>query len=189
MTYRDASIDGIEVTGVTPEYVNFSSYDAERGRLISPTEIAVDRRATVIGAQLAERLFGPDVDPIDKVIQIQGSISASSASARGEDRRSARRWTSSRSIPLGQFQQMFGSRRQLSMSVKPRDFERDQGRDRRHDARDADRAAAEADQEDNFAIFNSDTVLGIYRDRDRRHLRRSRRASSRCRSLSAASSS
>ena len=36
VTYRDASIDGIEVTGVTPEYVNFSSYDAERGRLISP---------------------------------------------------------------------------------------------------------------------------------------------------------
>ena len=60
------------MTGVTPEYVNFSSYDAERGRLISPTEIAVDRPAVVLGAQLADRLFGPDVDPIDKVIQIQG---------------------------------------------------------------------------------------------------------------------
>ena len=50
ITYRDASIDGIEVTGVTPEYVNFSNYDAERGRLISPTEIDVDRPAVVIGA-------------------------------------------------------------------------------------------------------------------------------------------
>ena len=65
ITYRTASIDGIEVTGVTPEYVNFSNYDAERGRLISPTEIVVDRPAVVIGADLAERLFGPDVDPID----------------------------------------------------------------------------------------------------------------------------
>ena len=27
-------------------------------------------------------------------------------------------------MPLGQFQQMFGARRQLSMSVKPRDFDR-----------------------------------------------------------------
>ena len=41
MTYRDASIDGIADHGVTPEYVNFSNYDAERGRLMSPTEVAV----------------------------------------------------------------------------------------------------------------------------------------------------
>src|SRR5688500_1336313 len=72
VTYREASIDRIEITGVTPEYVNFSSYDAERGRLISPTEIDVGRPVTVIGAELAERLFGPDIDPIDKVVQIQG---------------------------------------------------------------------------------------------------------------------
>ena len=37
VTYRDASIDGVQVTGVTPEYINFSNYDAERGRLMSPT--------------------------------------------------------------------------------------------------------------------------------------------------------
>src|SRR5579864_1847999 len=39
LTYRDASIDAVQVTGVTPEYVNFSSYDAERGRLMSATEV------------------------------------------------------------------------------------------------------------------------------------------------------
>src|SRR6266566_39499 len=61
ITYRDASIDTVSVTGVTPEYVNFSNYDAERGRLMSPTEVDVARPVAVIGALTAERLFGPDI--------------------------------------------------------------------------------------------------------------------------------
>src|ERR1041384_5109963 len=32
ITYKDKSIDQTGITGVTGEYVNFSSYDAERGR-------------------------------------------------------------------------------------------------------------------------------------------------------------
>src|SRR5438128_3296457 len=32
VTYRDKSIDNMQVQGVSPEYVNFSSFDAERGR-------------------------------------------------------------------------------------------------------------------------------------------------------------
>ena len=163
ITYREASIDGIEVTGVTPEYVNFSSYDAERGRLISPTEVGVGRPATVIGAQLAERLFGPDVDPIDKVIQIQGihfrvvGVSARRGTVLGQTQ------DEFAVVPLTQFQQLFGARRQLTMSVKPRDFGRIEAAI--DDTTLAMRIARrlKPSDPDNFAIFNSDTVLGLYR--------------------------
>ena len=66
-------------------------------------------------------------------------------------------------VPLGQFQQMFGARRQLSMSVKPRDFE--QIKTAIDDTTLAMRIARrlKPSQPDNFAIFNSDTVLGLYR--------------------------
>src|SRR4029077_15230536 len=37
-TYRDKSIDNARVQGVTSEYIDFSSFDAERGGMISPTE-------------------------------------------------------------------------------------------------------------------------------------------------------
>ena len=67
VTYRDKSIDNMQVQGVSPEYVNFSSFDAERGRLMSPTEVESARPVTVIGWQTADRLFGSDVDPIDKI--------------------------------------------------------------------------------------------------------------------------
>ncbi len=35
ITYRDKSIDNMRVQGVSPEYITFSSFDAERGRLSS----------------------------------------------------------------------------------------------------------------------------------------------------------
>jgi putative ABC transport system permease protein len=163
MTYRSASIDGVSITGVTQEYINFSSYDAERGRLMSPTEVSVGRPVVVLGAQTAERLFGPDVDPLEKTIQIQGvhfrvvGVSAKRGTLLGQSQ------DEFAVIPLTQFQQIFGARRQLTMSVKPRDL--NQIAPAIDDTTIAMRIARrlKPSQVDNFAIFNSETVLGIYR--------------------------
>ncbi len=162
MTYRAASLDSVQVTGVTQEYINFSNYDAEQGRLMSPTEVSVGRPVVVLGAQAAERLFG-SVDPLDKTVQIQGvhfrvvGISAKRGTLLGQSQ------DEFAVIPLTQFQQIFGSRRQLTMSVKPREL--GQIGPAIDDTTIAMRIARrlKPSQVDNFAIFNSDTVLGIYR--------------------------
>jgi putative ABC transport system permease protein len=117
----------------------------------------------VIGAGLGDRLFGPDVDPLDKTIQIQGihfrivGVSARRGTVLGQTQ------DEFAVIPLGQFQQMFGSRRQLTMSVKPRDLA--QIAPAIDDATSALRIARrlKPSRPDNFGIFNSETVLGIYR--------------------------
>src|SRR3954462_4489619 len=162
VTYRDKSIDNVQVRGVSPEYVSFSSFDAERGRLMSPTEVESGRPVTVIGWQTADRLFGPDVDPLEKTIQLEGvhfrvvgvSAKRGAVLGRSQDEFAV--------IPLAQFQMLFGSRRQLSMTVKP------------HDVADMKAAIDEATialrgsrrlkpkQPDNFGIFTSDTILDIY---------------------------
>src|SRR5436305_9192727 len=49
VTYRDKSIDNTQVQGVSSDYVNFSTFDAERGRLMSPTEVESSRPVAVIG--------------------------------------------------------------------------------------------------------------------------------------------
>ena len=49
VTYRDRSIDNTNVHGVSGEYVNFSTYDAERGRLMSATEVDTSRPVAVLG--------------------------------------------------------------------------------------------------------------------------------------------
>jgi putative ABC transport system permease protein len=161
ITYKDRSIDQTGITGVTGDYINFSSYDAERGRLMSPTEVDTARPVAVIGWGTADRLFG-DTDPLEKIIQIEGvhfrvvGVSAKRGSVLGRSQ------DEFAIIPLGQFQMLFGSRRQLSMTVKPKDVA---------DMKEAIDEAAVAlrgsrrlkpKQPDNFGILTSDTILGIY---------------------------
>ncbi len=161
VTYRDKSIDQTGITGVTGDYVNFSSYDAERGRLMSPTEVDTARPVTVIGWGTADRLFG-DLDPLEKVIQIEGvhfrvvGVSAKRGALLGRSQ------DEFAIVPLGQFQMMFGSRRQLSMVVKPRDVA--QMKEAIDEATVALRGARrlKPKQPDNFGIFTSDTLLDIY---------------------------
>jgi putative ABC transport system permease protein len=162
ITYRDKSIESTTVQGVTEDYVNFSSFDAERGRLMSPTEVQTSRPVVVIGWGTADRLFGGDVDPLDKVIQIEGvhfrivGVSAKRGTllGRSQDEFAV--------IPLGQFQMLFGSRPRLLVSVKPRDLaDIAQSKD---EATLALRIARrlKPKQGDNFGIFTSDTILDIY---------------------------
>src|SRR5258705_153135 len=122
IAYRDKSIDNVRVQGVSADYVNFSSFDAERGRLMSPTEVQSARPVAVIGWQTADRLFGANADPLEKTLQIEGvhfrvvGVSAKRGALLGNSQ------DEFAVIPLGQFWMLFGSRRSLSLSVKPRDL-------------------------------------------------------------------
>jgi putative ABC transport system permease protein len=162
VTYRDRSIDNTRVQGVSGEYVNFSNFDAERGRLMSATEVDSARPVTVVGWQTAERLFGANVDPIDKIIQIEGvhfrvlGVSSKRGSLLGQTQ------DEFAIIPLGQYRMIFGSRRSLSLSVKPRDVA--QIAPAIDDATVALRSARrlKPKQAENFGIFTADTILDIY---------------------------
>jgi putative ABC transport system permease protein len=162
ITDRDKSIDQTRVQGVTSEYVNFSTFDAELGRLMSPTEVERATPVTVIGWRTADRLFGTDVDPLDKIIQIDGvhfrivGVSAKRGSLLGQSQ------DEFAVIPLGQFQMLFGSRRQLSVTVKPRDLS--QITQTMDEATIALRIARrlKPKQPNNFGMFTSDTILDIY---------------------------
>jgi len=162
ISYRDKSIDNVSVQGVSPDYVNFSSFDAERGRLMSATEVESARPVAVIGWQTADRLFGADVDPLEKTLQIEGihfrvvGVSAKRGALLGNSQ------DEFAVIPLGQFWMIFGSRRSLSLSVKPRDLAQIQPA--MDEATVALRSARRLrpKQPDNFGLFTSDTILDIY---------------------------
>ena len=162
ITYRDKSIDQTKVQGVTGEYVNFSSFDAERGRLMSPTEVETARPVAVIGWQTADRLFGTEIDPIGKTIQIEGvhfqvvGVSAKRGTFLGQSQ------DEFGVIPLQQFQAIFGSRPQLSVTVKPRDLAQiAQTMDEATVALRIQRRL-KPKQPDNFGMFTSDTLLDLY---------------------------
>ncbi len=164
LSYRGNSINNTVIHGVTAEYIEFSQYDAERGRLMSATEVEREQPVAVLGWQTADRLFGPDVDPLDKVIQIEGvhfrvvGVSAKRGSVLGNSQ------DEFAVIPLGRVQALFGSRRPLSIAVKPRDLS-DIG-PAMDDATIALRSTRHLSpkQQNNFGLFTSDTFLDIYRN-------------------------
>jgi len=162
VSYRDRSIDNTRVQGVTSEYVNFSTFDAEVGRLISPIEVDTSRPVVVLGWQTADRLFGGAIDPLDTLIQVEGvhyrvvGVSSKRGTVLGQSQ------DEFVIMPLGQFQTIFGSRRSLSLTVKPRDLSRIS--EAMDEATVALRSARglKPTQPDNFGLFTSDTILNIY---------------------------
>ena len=162
ITYRDQVLENIQIQGVTSEYVNFATFDAERGRLMSPTEVERNQPLVVLGYDVAAQLFG-DLTPLDRIIKIQGvhfrvvGVSEKKGSVFGNS------MDQFAVIPIGAHMKLFGSRPNLSLMVKPVSTEvlpiaMD-------DATVALRVARRLKpaEPDNFGIFTSDTLLGLYR--------------------------
>jgi len=126
---------------------------------MSPTEVETAR--PVVVARLADlgSAVRRNVDPLDKVIQVEG-VQFPRRRRQREARLAARpgRRTSFAVIPLLRFQMMFGSRPRISLTVKP------------HEVAEIPQAIEEATvalrvarrlkpkQADNFGIFTSDTI-------------------------------
>jgi putative ABC transport system permease protein len=161
VAYRDEELESVQVQGVTEEYLDFTTFDAARGRMISPVEIRRKRHVALIGYQIAERLFGA-ADPLDKQIRVAGvtfrviGVSSKKGSAFGNS------LDEFVVVPLGAFQKLFGSRQSLQLMVRPRDPSLVQ------QAKDEARVALRIErrlkpsQPDNFGMLASDSVLGIF---------------------------
>jgi putative ABC transport system permease protein len=161
VSYRDEELETVQVQGVSDEYLDFATFDAERGRMITPTEITRKRNVTLIGWGTADRLFGAQ-DPLEKKIKIAGmpftvvGVSKKKGAVFGQS------LDEFVVIPLGSYQKLFGSRQSLQLMVKPRDAVFAQR------ARDEARVALRVDrglkpsEPDNFGLVASDSVLGIF---------------------------
>jgi len=161
IAYHDVSLDSVQIQGVSRDYIYFSTFSVERGRLINPSEIDRSRALTVLGWQTADRLFGP-ADPIDKVITIRGQhfrvvgVSEKKGSVFGQSQ------DEFAIIPLGEFQKMFGARSGLQIIVKPKSPDLVQVA--MDDATVAMRIQRRLrpSEPDNFGMLTSDSLLDIY---------------------------
>lgn len=60
----------IPVFGTDENYLNTSGYEVDKGRNFTIQEIEMNRNYVIIGSQLSTKLFGTDMDPINKVITV-----------------------------------------------------------------------------------------------------------------------
>jgi putative ABC transport system permease protein len=159
---RNQVLDAVRIQGVTKEYVAFSTFNAERGRLITPVEIERSRPVAVLGWETADRLFGR-ADPLDKIVKIEGvhfhvvGVSDRKGSVFGQSQ------DGFVIIPLGAYQRLFGARQSLALVVKPNDPSL------MNAAMDDATVALRIERRlkprepDTFGMFTSETLLGIYR--------------------------
>jgi putative ABC transport system permease protein len=162
VSYREQVIDRVQIQGVTADYLDFAIFDAERGRMMSAIEVERSRPVTLLGADTAEQLFG-EINPLDKTIRIGGvafrvvGVSARKGALFGNTQ------DAFAVIPLGAYFKLYGPRQSLALMVKPASpailpVAMD-------DATVALRVQRrlKATEPDNFGIFTSDTLLGLYR--------------------------
>jgi putative ABC transport system permease protein len=162
IAYRDRVLEDVQIQGVTPSYLNFSTFDAERGRMMSAVEVERNRPVVLLGWDVAESLFG-ESSPLDHVIKIQGvhfrvvGVSERKGGAFGAS------LDGFAVIPIGSHLKLFGARQSLSLMIQPSSpallpVAMD-------DATVALRVARRLKPRDpdNFGIFTSDTLLGVYR--------------------------
>ena len=159
--YREHVLESVSIQGVTEEFIRFSTFNAELGRLMTPSEVRRKRNVAVLGWDAAERLFGA-LDPIDRTVKIRGVPFRVVGVSRPQGATFGQSQDEFAIVPLGAFQRLFGSRSSLGLRVQPAD------------AGEIDRAIGEttvalrierrlrATEDDNFGIFTSETALGIF---------------------------
>jgi putative ABC transport system permease protein len=161
VAFQEKLLESVSVRGVSAEYVNFSSYNAERGRLLSPSEVERNRNVVLLGWGTADRLFGQS-NPLDKIIKIEGShfrvigVNEKKGAIFGQSQ------DEFAVVPLGMFQKLFGARASITLNVKP--VSPDVVQEAMQDATVALRIERrlKPKQKDNFGLFTSDSILAIY---------------------------
>ena len=187
VTYRGRELERTRIEGVSEDYLRFSNYGVEHGRLITSAEVRRRRPVAIVGWGVADRLF-ESVDPLDKTIKIADrhfriiGVSGKKGAIFGQSQ------DEFVIIPLGAHQKIFGIRRSLSLMVKPEDpGEMLAGMEEAVVALRIERQLKPT-EENNFGLFTSGTILGIW-EAATSGSSPSSSASSRCRWLSVASSS
>ena len=161
VVYRNQVVDNIQIRGVTEEYGEFATFDADIGRALSYVEIGRNRPVVLLGWDLADQLFG-DTTPLEKVVRIEGvhfrvvGVAARRGSFFGNSQ------DSFAIIPLGMHTKLFGARPSLSLIVKPSSpLNIATTMD---DATVALRVARRlpVSAPDDFGVYSSDTLFSLY---------------------------
>ncbi len=69
-TYAEATTTVARVTGTEPEMVDAGNWEVQSGRYFDSGEIEDRQRVVVIGARVADNLFGTDIQPVGQQISL-----------------------------------------------------------------------------------------------------------------------
>ncbi|MCS7229722.1 MAG: ABC transporter permease [Candidatus Kryptonium sp.] len=160
--YGSNSMENIYIIGTTDEYIYTAGISVENGRFMSEVEVKAERPVCVIGAEIAEKLFG-NINPIGREMKIAGKtfrvvgVLEKQGKFLGLESLDDRVY-----IPIGQFIKMFPWRRGATITVKVRSM--DEIEEAIEELRGIMRAVRKLKpwQEDDFSINRQELLLNAY---------------------------
>src|SRR5690349_5739606 len=158
--YGKNSLDTIDLGGMTANIFDIEGKKIDEGRGFLEWEEEHSRYITVIGADIADKLF-PGLDPIGKEIQIDDKWYQ--VIGVGERRGSVFGFSQDNyvKVPLSTYEKNYGSRRTVNISIKAREGEMQQAEDQ---VRLAMRTQHKLGyhEEDDFGIITSEGVNQLF---------------------------
>lgn len=161
--WRGRSVGGIFVFGITPEYQVVQDYSVRKGRPISDVDVSQRMAVTVLGTELAEKLF-ETVDPIGQEVRIAGQRYTVVGVNEPKGRVLGQSFDAYVLLPITRFEMQYGRRLTTTISVKVSDTA-DVGAMMAR-AEEAMRLAhrLRPGEENDFSIETSDALVSFWKD-------------------------
>ncbi len=118
--WRGRSVGGIFVFGITPEYQVVQDYKVQKGRPLSDVDVSQRMPVTVLGTELAEKLF-ESVDPIGQEVRVAGQRYTVIGVNEPKGRVLGQSFDAYVLLPITRFEMQYGRRLTTTISVKVSD--------------------------------------------------------------------
>lgn len=161
--WRGRSVGGIFVFGITPEYQIVQDYTILKGRPLSEVDVSQRMPVTVLGTELAEKLF-ETVDPIGQEVRIAGERYTVVGVNQPKGRVLGQSFDAYVLLPITRFEMQYGRRLTTTISVKVADTSDVAGMMGR--AEEAMRLAhrLRPGEENDFSIETSDALVSFWKN-------------------------
>ena len=163
VTWRDHTLGGVLVFGVTPPYQIVQGYKFTSGRGLTEVDVAERRPVAVIGADVAEKLF-EGVDPVGREMRVRGMTVTVVGAVAKKGSVLGQSFDGFVMLPLPAFESLYGRRLTTTISVKMPSADRVTDGIAR--AQEAVRIAhrLRPTEPDNFQIETADALVAFWRD-------------------------
>jgi putative ABC transport system permease protein len=163
VAHRSRRLSGVPVFGVSPEYQLVQDYEFAAGEPLNTPDVSERRYVTVVGADVAEELFGGAAAAIGKTIRVGGLPLRVKGVVAPKGRTLGQSFDGYALVPISTFESMYGRRLTTTFSVKMRSAEAIAGGMAR--AEEAMRLAHQLrpGQPNDFAVDKADALVAFWR--------------------------
>ena len=163
VTYRNRTVGGVVIVGVTPPYQLVQDYRFEAGDPLVDNDVVTRRLVAVLGYDVAEKLFGTAGRAVGRSVRIAGREVRVKAVTAKKGRVLGQSFDGFALIPLSTFESMYGRRKTTTVSIKM--VEADQIPDAMNRAEEAMRLAhrLRPGEVNDFTLDTADALVEFWR--------------------------